>query len=47
MVAVADNGLKALEDAFRQTTRKDYKAFAIVERREQWANLKKHAASAR
>ncbi len=47
MIAVADSGLPALEDAFKQTTRKDVKKFAVTERREQWANLKKHAAAAK
>jgi hypothetical protein len=47
MVAVADNGLPALEAAFKETTRKDLKAYAVKERREQWANLKKHAAAAK
>ncbi len=46
MTAVADNGLKALEDAFQQTKRKDIKAFAVANRREQWAALKKHAEKA-
>ncbi len=47
MVSVADEGLPALEAAFKQTKRADLKAFAVKERREKWANLKKHAASAK
>ncbi len=47
MVATADNGLPALEAAFKETKRKDIKAFAVAQRREQWANLKKHAAAAK
>lgn len=47
MIAVADNGLPALEAAFKETTRKDVKKFAVTDRREQWANLKKHAAAAK
>ncbi len=46
MIAVADNGLPALEAAFKETTRKDVKKFAVTERREQWAELKKKAAKA-
>ncbi len=47
MVSVADEGLPALENAFKQTKRADLKAFAVSQRREQWANLKKHAAAAK
>ncbi len=47
MVSVADEGLPALENAFKQTKRADLKAFAVSQRREKWANLKKHAAAAK
>jgi len=47
MIAVADNGLPALESAFKETKRTDIKKFAVTERREQWATLKKHAAAAK
>jgi hypothetical protein len=45
MVAVSDNGLPELEEAFRQTKRREFKEFAINQRRDQWADLKKRAAA--
>ncbi len=47
MESVAANGVAELEDAFRKTTNKSIKKFATSVRREQWANLKKHAAAAK
>ncbi len=46
MVAVSDEGLEALEKAFKATKSKDIKAYAVTSRREQWAALKKHAEKA-
>ncbi len=46
MIAVSDEGIEALEKAFKATKRPEIKAFAVGQRREQWATLKKRAVSA-